>query len=746
MLLAEAGADVVKVESPAGDPTRARAAFATWNRSKRSVVCDLETETGRTDLDRLLAGTDAVVHDRTPSRAKALGLDDRTLTHRFPALVVCSILGYPVTHPDVERPGHDLLVQARSGLMDENCAYRDGPVVFRFPLPSWAAAYLGAAGVVARLLVRENTGRGGTVHTSLLQGMLQTASLMWNRAENPTGTLISTKYDIPPQTAMYECSDGIWLQIMNPGERVDIIGLPFTMEVVAELESEGAQEGSEEQWSRAESDLRSGVRDAALLRRAMRRRPSVEWLKAFRAADVAVEPALGLGEMLTMPEVRDNGYVVEVEDPEWGRTLQAGTPFRADPPQRVRRPAPRLGEHTEDVLSEERAPAPVTRVGETPPHPLSGLKVLDLGSFLAGPMAPMLLGDLGADVIKVEPVTGDRLRYRAAFWEACSRSKRGIALDIHSEGGREVLDRLVTWADIVHHNQRPAAAAKSGIDEAGLRARNPEVVFGYVSAYGDHGARVGWPGFDSVFEALAGWEYENGGEGNPPQFSRLGCLDVQTALASTLATLLAQFGKVRSGVGGTVSGSLLGTSTMSQSETLLRLPDGVVAPYARLTHDQTGTGPGERIYRLSDGWVAVVAGGPDELRALREVAGAAADEEIEERLTGRSVEETLAALDGAGVAAELVREGYAYEFFDDPEARAAGLVADYPHAAFGRMEQPGAFWHFGDMELRLDKAAPVIGEDTRQILSQLGYSVEEIEKLYADGVVAGPVVPPAWRA
>jgi crotonobetainyl-CoA:carnitine CoA-transferase CaiB-like acyl-CoA transferase len=126
LLLAEAGADVVKVEPPTGDPLRATTAFATWNRSKRSVVLDLTTESGADDLNRLLADADVLLHDLTQTEATNVGLDDRSLHASCPALVIGSVPGYPSGHPDENRRGDELLVQARSGLMDEQMGHRDG--------------------------------------------------------------------------------------------------------------------------------------------------------------------------------------------------------------------------------------------------------------------------------------------------------------------------------------------------------------------------------------------------------------------------------------------------------------------------------------------------------------------------------------------------------------------------------------------------------------------------------------------
>ncbi|WP_067650634.1 CoA transferase [Nocardia harenae] len=726
--LAEAGAEVVKVESRSGDPARATSAFPTLNRSKRSVIADLETPEGRATLESLLAGADVLVHGYTPAVARGHGLDPETLGNRFPALVVCSVTGYPVNHPDAELPGHDLLVQARSGLMGEALGHRDGPIPMRFPLPSWGASALAAGGILARLLVREQTGRGGSVHTSLLQGMLNTVSLFWNRASNPIPELFLTKYETAPTTALYECGDGVWLQLMNPGEKVPLRSIPLVRELVSELGAE------------AESITPGGDEFRSLVRL----RPSSEWLAALRGADIAVEPALHLGELLRDPDVLANDYTVTLDDPEHGRIRQPGLPFEIEPPLRVRGPAPLLGQ---DDAAELAAAAPARATTATTPGPdlpLSGLKILDLGSFLAGPMAPMLMADLGADVIKVEPVSGDRLRYKACFWEACSRNKRAIALDITSEDGQGVLRRLVEWADVVHHNQRARAAVKNGIDEETIRRINPDVVFGYVSSYGERGGKTDNPGYDSVFQALGGWEVENGGTGNPPQFSRLGTLDVQTALTSFVGTMLALYHRARTGRSTTVKGSLLRSTTMTQSETFLRLADDTLAPYPRFDAEQVGYGPGNRIYEAADGWIAVVTESGEQLAELRAAVGAGTDSDIAGAILKYESGELLERLATRGIPAELVREEYQFEFFDRPENIEAGLIVGYDHAFFGRMEQPGAYWHFPDFDLRFDRAAPIIGQQTREVLTELGYSPDSIDALYDGKVVAGPVIPAGW--
>ncbi len=728
-LLAEAGADVIKVEPPSGDPLRGSAAFASWNRSKRSIVLDLELAEDRAQLERLLAGADVLLHSLRPGDARRQRLDDASLGERFPALIACSVLGYPIDHPDAERAGYDILVQARMGLMDEQQGHRDGPVFLRFPLPSWGAVYLAAAGILARLLVREREGRVGPVHTSLLQGALVTLTMHWARAQQPGPAF---KFGLPKSMlpSLFECGDGVWVHVMAPPYHV-----PLMQQVIEELPDEEIAK------TRARRGDRPGLwGDDAVMETAFKARPSRAWLEALWAADIPILPAQRLGEILRDEQAALNDYVVEVEDPVWGMTRQAGTPFRTVPPARVRAPAPLLGQHSSAIRSEpqrRRSTPPKRCNAEERRAPLAGVKVLDLGNFLAGPIATMFMADLGADVIKLEATTGDKMRGVERVFAGCQRGKRGLALDLKQPAAREVLERLVRWSDVIHHNLRYPAAQKLGIDYETLRPLNPRMIYCHTSSYGPEGPRAHWPGFDQLFQAYSGWEVEGGGEGNPPMWHRMGMMDHQNGLASLLATLLALLQRERTGQGQFVSASILGASVLTASETLV-LPDGALAPVLPLDQAQTGVAPGYRIYAVEDGWVAVAALQTQQLEALRRVAGVQRDADLAPALCRYSAEQLVAELETAGVPVERVRLDQGSSYFDAPENRSSRLAVRYPHVSWGQLEQIGALWSFGDLPLRLELAPPGLGQHTSEILQELGFDDAERKRLAEAAVIAGP--------
>ena len=161
----------------------------------------------------------------------------------------------------------------------------------------------------------------------------------------------------------------------------------------------------------------------------------------------------------------------------------------------------------------------------------------------------MLLADLGADVVKVEATTGDKMRHVQRVFAAVPAGKRGVALDLKSPAARPALEALVRWADVVHHNLRMPAARRLGLDYESIRAINPEIIFCHASSYGPEGERADWPGYDQLFQAAAGWEVLGGGEGNDPMWFRFGFMDHLCAMASTVATLLAVWHRDRTGHG-----------------------------------------------------------------------------------------------------------------------------------------------------------------------------------------------------
>ena len=719
-LLAESGAEVIKVESPEGDRARSAAGFATWNRSKRSVVLDITSKSGLEQLGALLHDADVLIHSFTPAQAAGLGLDDASLTAKYPELVVSGIAGYPQRHDDRDRVAEDTLVMARMGLMDEQRGYRDGPIYLRIPLGSWGAVYLATIGILSRLIHRGKVGRGGVANTSLFQGALIPMTMHWATAENPSP---SFAMGLPKDgtATLFECADGVWIHLMGVPDNVPMMKKCF-------------EEFGPEKIAEYNATFKSSMAypNSGANRAAMKLYSSKDWLNEFWTHDVPAQAAMPMGEIFFDEQARINGYVIDVEDPQFGKTQQAGIPYMTEPAPKVTSAAPRLNEHAGGTWSNKpRAKNSKSAGGNAP---LAGLKVLDFGNFLAGPLAPMLMADLGADVIKLETTTGDQMRFVERVFAGCQRGKRDIAVDLKKPESREILERIVKWADVVHHNIRMPAAIKLGIDEPTLRKINPTMVYCHTSSYGPIGPRKDWPGYDQLFQSSCGWEYEGAGEGNQPMWHRFGMMDHQCAMASVVATLLGVMRRDETGEGQTVSASLLGAALLTTSETLV-LPDGKLAPYPRLDNRQTGVSPTDRIYQLSDGWIAVVARTTDQMDALCRVAGVTTLEAVEAAFTGRTCASTLTELEQAGVPCEPVRLDQTQEFLFGNATTSAGLVASYDHLAYGAMRQVGGLWDFGDLDLKLDTPPPVLGQNSAAILRELGFDESSIKGFAESGAV-----------
>jgi crotonobetainyl-CoA:carnitine CoA-transferase CaiB-like acyl-CoA transferase len=713
LMLSELGADVLKIERPGGDPARGTASFANWNRGKRSLVADLDTAGGLATLMARLAGADALLHAFTPRRATALELDDAALAAAFPQLVVCGITGSPRGHPDAERSDDELLVAARLGVMYENDGHRAGPIVYRYRAGSWAAAHLAVTGIIARLLMRLESGRGGAAHTSILQGLLSKLPMVWARNSagpmpNPATYPLAAR---PTAMQLFECQGGDWLQIMDPTQQLDYATLPTMWDVMAEGVDVATPEG---------------------VVAAFRRRPLAAWLADLRAIDVAVEPACPMGAVLRHADVVANGYVVEIDDPALGRTIQPNLPFHTDALLRTGRPAPHLGEGGAENWTER---AQANSHDTVPAQPLSGTRVLDLGMFLAGPMGPSLMGDMGADVIKVEALTGDRIRFMHRYYQCAARSKRSIALDLTKPEAQPILERLVQWAEVLHHNMRFSGAEKLGLSEAAIRRYNPAIAYSYVSAYGQRGERGNWPGYDSIFNALAGWEFENAGAGNRPVFNRPGTMDIHTAHSCLVSIMAALYAKRTTGAGYGIQTSLLGVAAFSQGERLIRA-DGSLTDTYHLTSDQTGFGPYHRIFECAAGqWVAVAAHGEAKRAALRAVLGDA-PEGFSAAAVERGAVDLLRALEGVGVPCDLVIfEDAMNRFYDDPTNREHGLVSVVTHPLYGAIEQPGAMWDFGDTPMHITRACPTIGQHSDEIMTEIGFDAAEIAAFRAAKII-----------
>lgn len=749
LLLAESGADVVKVEPPGGDPYRANPGNRVWNRSRRSVAIDLKSDEGKARFLDLLETADVLAESFSPGVMARLGLDYEALSDRFPRLIYCSVPAYPSDSRLAGRPGWDALVQARSGQQFEQQAWRPGPAFLASPLPSVAASYLVPTAILAALHARETTGRGQRVETSLYQGVLAFTTMLWAHAEHHQamfqGVMTKTYPPAVHQPEVIMTATG-WIQSLPFSTQKKGASIYTTVGIPADVPPTRIYE------------------EMQVLYRDRKREELMELLHAdlFQAAEI-----LPTRETLEHPQVVFNEMVVTVDDPEVGPTRQVGIPFRLsrNPPD-TPRPRPAVGQHDDEVFGEAR-PAPASTPADPARdlrYPLEGITVLDFGRAFAGPFGPMLLAGLGADVIKVatpETDPGTEMLARSTVLLGCEQGKRSVLVDLKTPEGAEIVGKLGERADIVHHNMVKGVAERLGIDYQTLSAIKPDLIYCNTYMYGPEGPLSHLGGNDSLSQALTGFEWEQGPaeEGNDPQYYRFGHTDTTNVMASVVGVLLALAHRDRTGEGQEVWTSLLNAALYCNGAVHLT-EDGAVDP-PRMDKDQTGFGALYRLYDTQDGWLQVAAVKEEHWPSICRVLGLselAADPRFstaEARHADRQALEALfeplfraktalqwrRLLDDAGVPAELSVKTYDGEMvlFDEENLR-LGLVADLQHPLAGRLRQVGQLMRFSDTPSTVLRPPFVRGQHTLEIMGELGYDDGAIEDLRQRGIIATSTV------
>ena len=376
---------------------------------------------------------------------------------------------------------------------------------------------------------------------------------------------------------------------------------------------------------------------------------------------------------------------------------------------------------------------------------LQGVKVLDIGHYFAGPYASRLLADLGADVIKLEPLDGDLLRPTVKPFNGAQRGKRDIAVNLKHPRGIEIGHRLAAWADVVSHNMRPGAAERLNMDYETVRAVNPSVIYAYAPGWGSSGPDAALPGFAPLFSGYVGLHHEAAGDGNPPM-APIGNEDNGNGLLGATAILMALYHRARTGEGQYLEHPQL-NATLMMAMHLLRRPDGSVVGSAGLDHERLGGHPLDRVYRAQDGWVCLSARTGAEFARLCAVPGfeSAAGKE------GRDLEESLAKVFATAPAASWVALLDAHDvpaevplgpeapqvLLHDPERRRDGRVEEYEHPRWGTTQDVAVLVRLSAAGERPGRPAPEIGQHTREILGDLGYPEDDIDALFSEGVVRG---------
>lgn len=419
---------------------------------------------------------------------------------------------------------------------------------------------------------------------------------------------------------------------------------------------------------------------------------------------------------------------------------------------------------------------------------LAGLRVLDFTEYIAGPYGGMLLGDMGADVIKVEPPGGDRWR-QGVFYAphetrnnlSMNRSKRGIAIDLATDDGQKIIHKMVRRSDVVMHNFRPGVAERLGIDYDTLSALNPSLVYCHNTAFGTRGPLANKGGYDILSMAATG--FLTGPAGRVEQGKLIAAMgipvaDISSSIFQALAICAALWNRERTGRGQKIDTSLLGAGIAVQATRMtsveetdrprrdqflanLREHSGAATSLTDLIENRIPEGQlahGNfyfRAYETADRPIAVACLNDRLRRRCAEVIGFSDPRQddsdfnpeaegsvdvlkriavqVEDIMRTKTFAEWTAVFDEADVPCGPIK--FIEELFDDPQALANDLVVEVDHTTLGPIKMAGAPFDFHGTPLNIHRASPGIGEHADELLSEFGYSHDEIRLLREGNII-----------
>jgi crotonobetainyl-CoA:carnitine CoA-transferase CaiB-like acyl-CoA transferase len=643
MLLAEFGAEVARVLPPGDQEPPDDPRGLCWDRGKILAQMDQaqmdQAGPGATaELRRLVDACDVLLTDARPGELDRLGLDAATVLDRSPGLVHVWLPPYAARGRWSHLPEDPLLLAALGGFAAHHPATEDRPVAPVVPTVNYLHGALGATAVAAALVGRAADGVARAVTVTGLhaiaaaQGTMMVEGLDVDRIY-AVGKILGGA----PNFRTYRAGDGLWLYLaaLTPDfffRALDVLG---RMDVLVRSDVAGEFTNI--------LVPETGQAVGAELAAVFAERPRAEWLRVLADAGVPAAPVSRRDDWMASEVVAANGARVDADHPALGPVVLpgvpvtlSGTPGTAGPlPSRDRVPASALWNAT----SRAEAPRAQAPAGHSRELPLTGLRVLDLSTFLAGPFAGSLLADHGAEVIKVEAPTGDPYRTYSAAYTAVNQAKSGITLDLRRPEGRDALLRLVTDADVLVDNLRPASLDRLGLGEEVLTAANPALVRCSVSAYGRTGAWADLPGFDPVVQALSGLMAAQGGSGAPVA-TTAPVHDAATGTLAAFGVLAALLGRARTGRGQHVTTSLAAASTFLQSAELTSFAGR--PPAAEGGRDFPGPTAYQRLYRAEDGWLATAATTPAQRHALLRALGHADRSTADDEALAARLERALA--------------------------------------------------------------------------------------------------------
>ncbi len=768
-LLADFGAEVVRIEPPQGArsrrlppfaPSGESLYFAYRNSNKLGHVLDLESEAGRAGLLDLLARADVLIESEAPGRMASLGLAPKTLSERFPHLVVLSISDFGQTGPYRDWVATDSTMcaisgmQFKAGVADREPLFSPGAMVYDI------AGIMGAFAAMTALYQRERTGYGQTLDLSVLEAVAQQTDWSFSNNSMTDAKLqegLQSRMGSGPIYKIFPCKGGfVRLVIMAPRQwramrawlgEPDYLQDPKYDSFLGRMEIADA-------LNVMVGDLFATMTHEEVAFEAQRR-------------GIVCTPVLAPGEVLENVHFRSRGTFVDGEYAKGERGPIASGFFELDRErQGYRHRAPAKGEHSAKIaagLWPDQRSKPV-HPRPAPSRPFENLRVLDFGIGGVGVEAARLFADYGADVIKVESkVYPDFIRVVmgtqiSGSFASSSRTKRGLGINLKLEEGRRLLHELARHADVVTENGSTGTMDSLGVGYEALSKTNPRIVLASSQLLGDHGAWADWIGYGPSTQPIGGlvhlWDYRDGTE---PAGSTSIFPDHLAGRLLAISALAAIFRRMRTGRGAHAS--------VAQAEAVanmlgdLLLKEGVAPGTVKPLGNRSERGAPWGCYPCTghDQWVAITVRDDEDWAKLKvaigdpewakdpryaTAAGRAADHDaidakLAEWTRARSTKTVTSTLQMFKVPSAPMYT--ARDQLHDPHFQARGYPRWIEQQVAGWMAMEGpCFQASGMSDVQLFQA-PLVGEHTREIAREiLGLSEQEIEAQLAAEVLEAP--------
>jgi crotonobetainyl-CoA:carnitine CoA-transferase CaiB-like acyl-CoA transferase len=781
-LMADLGADVIKIEEPHGDDARRRGPFPRGvsdpeqsglflylNTNKRGCTYDLTQD--KATLMRLVAWADILVHNYPPARMSTLGIDYQTFREINSRLVMCSITPFGLTGPHKDYRAYELTIAHGSGWAWLSPGGSDRPDLPPLKAAGHQADFQGGVAAATATLAAYSqalrTSQGEHIDFST---QAYIASFVDVSAPNYTyqGQIASRlgKRVLYPW-GIFPCQDGLMFLVV--GEEDQWQRLLTLMD--------------NPEWGQWEifQGLVNRTKNQDVLGMYL-----AEWIKGWKAEDlfhagqaqrICFAPVFSMAQLARQEQLRARHFFVDVQHPRAGTLTHLGAPYQLHESWwQIRRPAPLLGQHDEEVKTSLGQVKTNPKQVETPPAarrtsfrlPLTGVRVADFSWVWAGPFCAMHLAHLGAEVIKIESQAhldlARRLPYyprdmepgvnRCALFNQWGQGKKSLLLNLTTEQGLSIAKELITKSDVVLQNFATGVMDGLGLGYEELKKIKPDIIMASISGYGHTGPHRNYMAYGPAIPPLTGLSSITGYEGGSPQEVGMAYGDPTSGIHAAVAICAALAARQRTGRGQHIDVSLWESVAALVPEGWMDYAMNGTQPSRQGNHDSR-MAPHNCFRCLGeDEWITIACGTDAEWQSLCQAIGQpqfasdprfrtanerkANEEALDQILTGWTVTrekwDITHSLQAAGVAAFPSMSGK--DLIEDAHLNARGFFERLAHPEVGVRTHMGIPWLFTHGPNGVRSPAPLLGQDTDQVMHEvLGYSTEQIASLKAERVL-----------